>query len=109
MYKAIEKVRHINLGTETKPLHVTVVSEKVNPTRLKYKLAFCSPRDTFKKKVGVDVARNSEREFFIDVEEDDTFNDISFAIIVDIVKNRKYAPRTVERELTDIRNVLACL
>lgn len=94
-----EKVRHLKgfrfVGDPVKceTLYFTVVSRKTSETELEYKVSYCSPKDTFIKKEGIAVARSSTKTYTISIREGDTFKDINFAIMVDMVKNREDAPK----------------
>lgn len=94
-----EKVRHLKgfrfvadpLSRET--MYFTVVSRKTSETELEYKVAYCSPKDTFIKKEGIAVARSSAKTYTVSIREGDTFKDINFAIMIDMIKNREDAPK----------------
>ena len=93
-----EKVRHIRgfkvsgeFGIQN--AYFTVVSRKLDENTVQYQVAYCSPHDTFVKKEGIRIARDSDKVYTVDINDGATFKDINFAIIVDMVKNREDAPK----------------
>jgi len=107
-----EKIRHVrgvvvgNSLEHWKNVNFTIVSQKLNETQVEYKVSYCSPRDTFIKKEGIRVARESEVSYVVDIKEGSTFSDINFAIITDMVKNREDAPKAHRAYLESIFNSL---
>lgn len=92
-----EKVRHIRgfkiNDMSVQNVYFTVLSQKLDENTVTYSVAYCSPHDTFIKKEGIRVARESDKVYTVDIKDDSTFRDINFAIIVDMVKNRDEAPK----------------
>jgi len=107
-----EKVRHLKgFRVSGDPavyenLYFTVVSRKNSETEIEYKVAYCSPKDTFVKKEGIAVARSSSKTYTVTLREGDKFYDINFAIMVDMVKNRDDAPKAHRAYLETILNSL---
>ena len=107
-----EKVRHIhgcnikikNDRVTREQIRFTVVSKKLSETQVEYKVAYCSPKDVFVKKTGIEVARNSDKIYTVDIRVGDTFRDVNFAILADMVKNREDAPKAHNEYLEDIFN-----
>jgi hypothetical protein len=102
-----EKVRHIRGVKVTSDMglinaYITVVSRKLDENTVQYQVAYCSPHDTFVKKEGVRVARNSDKVYTVSIKDGATFKDINFAIIVDMVKNREDAPKVHRAYLESI-------
>ncbi len=102
-----EKVRHIRGFKVTGDMGIlnayfTVVSKKLDENTVQYQVAYCSPHDTFVKKEGIRVARNSEKVYTVDIKDGASFKDINFAIIVDMVKNREDAPKVHQSYLESI-------
>lgn len=101
-FQHIEKVRHIRDGN----IAFTVVSKKLSETLVQYQVAYCSPKDNFVKKEGIAVARDSDLSYTVDIEQDSSFKDINFAIVVNMIKNRDHAPRSHRDYLDTIFNKL---
>lgn len=101
-----KKARHFHgnvlRDSGTLDIHMSIVSERVTASEVKYKVAYCSPHDQFSKRKGIEVAEASDKEYIISIRERDTYSDINFAIIVDLVKNRDDAPKYHRQFLTDI-------
>lgn len=106
-----EKVRHIRghkvtADFDIKDVYFTVVSRKLDENTVQYQVAYCSPHDTFVKKEGIRIARDSDNVYTVDIKDDATFKDINFAIIVDMVKNREDAPKAHRSYLETVFNSL---
>lgn len=104
--KGNKKARHFHgfvlRDTGTVDIRMTVVSDRVTPTEVRYKVAYCSPHDQFSKRKGIEVAEASDKEYSVAIRENDTYSDINFAIMVNMVKYRDDAPKFHRQFLSDI-------
>lgn len=97
--KNVTKVRHFQFSNNNRTAKFTVVSEleyreNEDTHTLHYTVAYCSPKDTFRKKDGVREALGSDKPTrILPIPKGLGFREINNLLIVDLINRRNESPK----------------